>query len=172
MPVTFPCPCGNTLRVNDDLAGRRVRCPTCQAAVAVPAAEPPPAFEVVDGPVNPPPPAARAKARPVAPPEFEAADDTPRPKRRPPEDDRDDADDRPRRNRPRRRAARGDDSRDAGGRVGGRQVLAIVAGVVMVLLGLANFLLARDQYKFGGLIFAIGGGLSIYRGLTDRGGDE
>lgn len=29
MPIEFGCPCGKTLRVRDDLAGERVKCPVC-----------------------------------------------------------------------------------------------------------------------------------------------
>lgn len=45
MPVDFACDCGRMLRVEDDLAGKAVRCPICRKivnAVAVPTeAEPP-----------------------------------------------------------------------------------------------------------------------------------
>jgi hypothetical protein len=38
MPVQFVCEhCGKTLRVRDDLAGRRIKCPKCQGVVRVPA---------------------------------------------------------------------------------------------------------------------------------------
>src|SRR5688572_16405911 len=45
MPITFPCPCGKRLKVPDTLAGKKVKCPECQAPVQVPAimATPPPA---------------------------------------------------------------------------------------------------------------------------------
>lgn len=36
MPISFACTCGKMLRVNDELAGRRVRCPSCQSEVQVP----------------------------------------------------------------------------------------------------------------------------------------
>src|SRR5689334_16327231 len=38
-PLKFPCPrCGRRMGVGPELAGRRVRCPHCREAVAVPAA--------------------------------------------------------------------------------------------------------------------------------------
>ena len=43
MPITFNCPCGKALRVADEHAGRRVKCPACQAVGTVPAPEPEPA---------------------------------------------------------------------------------------------------------------------------------
>lgn len=187
MPITFACSCGKTLRAQDEYAGRRVRCPACQGAATVPAAADRPAFEVVDDPADPPPPP-RARAEPVAGPESEPAA-APRPKRR---DERDGGDDRPRRrrredegddrgdrddrydDRPRRRkkpqTARADEDRDAGGRFGTRQVLAVAGGTLLILIGLVNFLLVQNQYKFGGLALAIGGGMTIYRAVNDRGG--
>jgi hypothetical protein len=38
MPITFSCPCGKTLKVKDDLAGERIKCPACGEVQAVPAA--------------------------------------------------------------------------------------------------------------------------------------
>lgn len=38
MPITFSCSCGKNLRVGDEHAGKRVKCPSCGKAVAVPAA--------------------------------------------------------------------------------------------------------------------------------------
>jgi hypothetical protein len=37
MPIQVACPqCGKTLRVGDHIAGKRIRCPVCQATTAVP----------------------------------------------------------------------------------------------------------------------------------------
>ncbi len=72
MPITFDCECGKTLRVPDEHAGRRVRCPACSAVSTVPAAEP--QFEVVENSSEPlvaPPP----KGRPVAKPAPAKTDD-------------------------------------------------------------------------------------------------
>ena len=46
MPITLNCPCGKTLRVADEHAGKRVKCPVCNAVIAPPAPEP--SFEVVE----------------------------------------------------------------------------------------------------------------------------
>jgi hypothetical protein len=35
MPITLQCSCGTQFKVLDDLAGKKVRCPGCQQAVAV-----------------------------------------------------------------------------------------------------------------------------------------
>ncbi len=36
MPIEVQCPCGKTLNVGDDIAGRRVKCPVCGEILAVP----------------------------------------------------------------------------------------------------------------------------------------
>jgi len=65
MPITFSCPCGKILRVADEHAGKRVKCPACQAISTVPApeAEPEPIFEIVE---PAPKPVARPAGRAVA----------------------------------------------------------------------------------------------------------
>ena len=56
MPITFTCTCGKTLRVPDANAGKRAKCPACNAVVAIPAPqpepepEPEPVFEIVEKP--------------------------------------------------------------------------------------------------------------------------
>jgi|GEM_PF-6036276 len=47
MPIRLACACGKQLQVPDTAAGRKVRCPACQAVVIVPVSTPS-AFEVVD----------------------------------------------------------------------------------------------------------------------------
>jgi len=49
--ITFKCPCGKALKVKDDAAGKRVRCPACSEVIEVPA------------PSAAAPPSAAAKAR-------------------------------------------------------------------------------------------------------------
>src|SRR5437016_990909 len=41
MAIPVACACGKQLKVKDELAGKKIRCPACQAAVTVPAAAPP-----------------------------------------------------------------------------------------------------------------------------------
>ena len=41
MAISVACACGKQLKVKDELAGKKIRCPACQAAVVVPAAAPP-----------------------------------------------------------------------------------------------------------------------------------
>lgn len=46
MPFTISCECGKSLQVREDLVGRKVRCPSCQAVLTVPA---PDAIETAPG---------------------------------------------------------------------------------------------------------------------------
>lgn len=122
MPITFACACGKTLKVADEHAGKRVKCPACQAVASVPAAAGGD-FEIIDDE----PPKARpviAKARPVvavpAKPtkastdDFDIVDDDeddrPRKKRSSRHDD-DEEDNRPRSKRNSRREDDEDDDR-------------------------------------------------------------
>src|SRR5688572_16201380 len=50
MSLRVTCKHGHTLKVRDELAGRSVRCPKCQAPVLVPAAEPVSAAEDLTAP--------------------------------------------------------------------------------------------------------------------------
>lgn len=115
MPITFDCPCGKSLRANDENAGRRVKCPACGAVVIVP--KPPveeeePQFEVVeDEPEDLPRPRKQSKSRDdddePAPKKKKAIrdddDDEPPPKKKKPVRDDDDDDEPPRRKKKKRR---------------------------------------------------------------------
>jgi hypothetical protein len=75
MAVIVSCQCGKKLRVKEELAGKRVRCPGCAAVVMVPAADEPVEVEKERArPAAPPQRAARAPARP----EPEEDDEAPR----------------------------------------------------------------------------------------------
>ena len=53
MPITFPCEkCGKPLRVPDDAAGKRTRCPACGEVSTAPADDEP-VFEIVEKPAAP-----------------------------------------------------------------------------------------------------------------------
>jgi len=77
MPIDLSCSCGRVLVLRDELAGKTIRCPQCQAELTVPAAPPPPA----------PKPAldvlpAAAAADPLAVRAEEPPTSVPRPRRR------------------------------------------------------------------------------------------
>lgn len=95
MPISVTCECGKSMRVKDEWAGRRARCPGCQSALTVPDLSKPRRKnieaddeEIVDAiPVHEDTGSSRmTKAKPPT-------------KRRPDYDDEDDKDDRPRRRR-------------------------------------------------------------------------
>jgi hypothetical protein len=48
MPISMSCDCGRSLRVKDEFAGRKVKCPQCGAVLAVPAPEPSSENEALD----------------------------------------------------------------------------------------------------------------------------
>jgi hypothetical protein len=101
MPISFTCVCGRALRVKDDMAGRKARCPVCGQVLTVPVPQPraaeDEALEIlfVDDSVQaqPPPPPAAAVPRatpiprpPQTPPLALPPRQTPfgeRPKKRP-----------------------------------------------------------------------------------------
>ena len=150
MPITFNCPCGKALRVADENAGKRVKCPACQAVGSVPAAAP--QFEVVEDEPPPKPAAPPAKAKPVAKvvvdedddederpkkkPKVVVDDDEPRAKKKPEfrkgarrrDDDDDDDDDED--ERPKRKKKKGDP--DAG-----KKILYLIGGLVLAVAGIA-----------------------------------
>src|SRR5437762_140097 len=83
MPIVLTCDCGRRLRIKDELAGRKVRCPQCSGIllVAMPAAAPDPVEDSLPEPEAEPHPAekhrqsgqhetprsARPERRPVLP---------------------------------------------------------------------------------------------------------
>jgi hypothetical protein len=75
VPILVACECGKTLRVKDELEGKRIRCPDCQSTLTVPAP---------DVAIAPKPKSAAPKTKPVLNIEEE---DEERPKKRKPPDD-------------------------------------------------------------------------------------
>lgn len=159
MPISFACPeCDHAIKAPDELAGRRVKCPSCKAAVSVPAraaakrATPPPAEDEESRPA-PSKQAARREPprRPAPPPDADDPDD--RPRRKPPRDDEDDADDGPRRKpvrddeeaRPRRKAKSGNKGLVIGLCISGG--VLVVGGVVLAIILLSG---GSDSKKGGG----------------------
>ncbi|HEY1190155.1 MAG TPA: hypothetical protein VGE74_21090 [Gemmata sp.] len=79
MPITLGCPsCGKRFRARDESAGKRVKCPYCQAAVPVPTAEESAAAGAPTAPLPPPPPA--FEPDPLPPPRPGPSRQLPRPK--------------------------------------------------------------------------------------------
>ena len=177
MPITLNCPCGKTLRVADEHAGKRVKCPICHAVIEPP--EPEPVFEVVDEPATRPvaaPPAAKPRADDEDEDEggsyaMEAAEkmpDRPEPvfRSRADEDDEDDK-------QPRRRSGAYEGA-SAGKRVayisGG--VLAIIGGIVLAVIGNNGEGRGATKLLIFGILLAIGGLVSLIQGITGNISEE
>jgi hypothetical protein len=114
MPVAVSCTCGKSFHVKDELAGKKIKCPGCQAVVEVPAAG--------VAPAAPTPAAAPARAELVE-------DDSPAAVQLPSQAaivEDDDLADRPRRGKKGKKAAQG----------GSKTMLFVGLGVGAVLLGL------------------------------------
>jgi hypothetical protein len=75
MPIRFACSCGKQLQARDEYAGRRIKCPNCEAVLSIP-----------DGAAAPAPPAATPKppAKPPALPPLPKSAVTPKPPPVPP----------------------------------------------------------------------------------------
>ncbi len=108
MPIELSCDCGRALRLKDNLAGKKIRCPDCQSVLSVPAQSDDshdPGFEVLpdnEGHEDSSPRRSRRSAIRTEPPEVLPArrrdeEDEPPPPRR-----RDDDDEPPRPRRPKR----------------------------------------------------------------------
>ena len=177
MPITLNCACGKILRIPDQHAGKRVKCPACNGILAT--APPQPAFEVVEDE-----PRKLTTARPVAQPARPRADDDddeesysvpkaertssarkPTPTLRKPEDEP-----RPRKKKKRRI------SRRAGARAGaetGRRIGYIAGGAFGLVLGILCLMWgnsgegrgATRLMIFGGII-AIAGLIGLVQGIT------
>lgn len=164
MPITFPCSCGKTLRVKDDLVGRWVRCPACKETANVPEAglQPKPAFEVVeDEPA--PPPRKRVKAE-TAPLQLDDEEPPPRPRSRP-----DQEYDGPRKARKRQRA-RPKEEEPQGNFALERGILnsGVPGGLLAMTIAAVWFIVAiQNDYIFWypPILFVIGL-IAFFRGLT------
>jgi hypothetical protein len=183
MPITLSCPCGKTLRVADEHAGKRVKCPVCTAVLTAPKAEPEPQFEVIEEqPAN-----ALVAPKPVVKPKAVEEDDederggyglkpaektapipTPEPEfRRRAEADEDD--DRPRKKKKKKQRR---EAREAGEEAGQRVAYTLGGGFGALLgSGLAIWGSSNDgrhgtKMLVFGIIIGLCGLVSLIQGLT------
>jgi hypothetical protein len=175
MPLTFACPCGQQLEVDDQYAGMPVSCPTCNGVTNAPARR-----RAVAIAVAPPPRPTGSKG---ADPGFEVVEDRPRKQRARLADDDEDED------RPRRRRRDEDDDEDErprrkrlnrsqekpkgrslegrvfnGGMMGG--ALAMLIAVVWFVVGL----LAGWVFFYPPILFVIGL-VGFIKGMVARNDD-
>ena len=171
MPLTLNCACGKLLRVADEHAGRRIKCPACNAIIAPPAPEP--QVDVVeDEPKRAP------TAKPVARPSHD-------------EDEDDNGGygmnpavntaDKPRKKPRSRRRAHADVYEDdypparrrSGGSSGispaaGRRMVYAVCGIVLTVLGIGAVYGGTARGSVFGVCVAMGGLIMIGRVLTNN----
>lgn len=194
MPINFNCSCGEKLEVDDELAGRQVRCPYCEAVVSVPAANAPTSTKrakrvepedtdddrgAFAGSLNPLDHRNRSSRR------RRDDDEDDRPSRRPRDEDDDDDDRSSRRrrdgddeDRPSRRRREPDDEYDDDYRPRRRRRSEppryrlfnnqTIGGTITVVISLAVFVgaLFVDMFWWGMLIIAAIGFFAIIRGLA------
>lgn len=187
MPITFACGCGRQLQVGDEYAGKKARCPECNAVLDVPFADAPPPL-----PTPAKPPIARA-ARKVEPEvsaddhggtaesldpfekrsrrknDEEVEEDRPRNRRR--DRDAEDEEDRPRR----RRRRYEDDEEDIRRGPPPHKLwnTRVTGGLVSIAIGIVLFGvgLALDRICFWPIIVLVIGVISLITGLV-TGRDE
>ncbi len=185
MAISFRCECNRTLKVADQHAGKRVRCPGCNGTPTVPqlAAVADTGFDVVDDEDDaPPPPKRAAVAKAVAKPAkvaedsgFEVVDDDDDlPKKKPKKSAKydhgdDDEDDTPRRKTKRK----GKKALAKAKPNGAKRMLYIVGGALALIIGcgIAYYAWNSDMLRPGRLIglgvtiafFGVGG---MYNGAT------
>lgn len=181
MPITLNCSCGKTLRVADEHAGKRVKCPACNAVIAP--APPEPAFEVVEDA-----PRQLAAIKTVAKPRNDEDDDdgnsygmtksektseppkkTPNFRKRADSDDDDHPSPRPKKRRSARQAG-AQAGADAGKRIG-----YMVGGAALLLIGGVVAYFAWENGTRGlifGIILAISGLVTLGQGITGNIDDD
>jgi hypothetical protein len=183
MPFTLNCTCGKTLRIADEHAGKRIKCPACNGILSSAAPQPAmPAFEVVEDE-----PRQLTQARPVAKPRAVDDDDddgygvrkaersADPPKAKPTFRKRgdDDDDDEPRPRKKKRKARKSRNTGFLGGKDAGRRIGYILGGGFALVLGVALAVWGNDGEGRGstrllifGVLVAIGGLISVVQGVT------
>lgn len=192
MPITFNCPCGKALRIADENAGKRVKCPACQAVGTAPAAAP--KFELVEDD-EPPARPAPAKPKSVAKAAVEEdagftveddEDEKPKSKKKPVpvkssrRDEDDEDDDRPKKKKKPRRDDEDEDERPRRRKSAdpdtGKKIAHVVGGLIVLLVGVViAFLWHQNGPHTGrrphsgyilGACLAVAGVIAAIKGIT------
>jgi hypothetical protein len=178
MPITLNCTCGKTLRVADEHAGRRVKCPACNAVIAPPA--PQPEFEVIEDAPRQQLAASKPAARPrvdddedeggsygMAAAEKAAEPPKPKPNFRKSADPDDEENDHPVRRKRRKRSAAqagADEGKRGAYMIGG--IFMIVAGIGLTIWGNSGTGRAATKLMIFGICLGVCGLVSLVRGIT------
>src|SRR4051812_35658919 len=160
MSIEFSCDCGKQLRVKDALAGKRIKCPACEAALTVPVAE-----EDIEEVVPVPEKRALTPRGKPRREEAEEEEERPRGRRRRDEDEEpeEEEEERPRKKKRRRERSDSGNSMAFGSIALG--LLLIVGSVVIFIVGLMNGVL-----WYGAAFVLLAGVGAIARGVA--GGSE
>ena len=182
MPITLSCPCGKTLRVGDEHAGKRVKCPACTAVLTAPkpeadreVVEEAPARPLVAQPAAKPMPKEEEDERGsygMQPAEKTAPVPRPKPefrKRATDDEDDEDTDDEPRRaaaglSRASARRSAEKSAQRGVYTVGG--ALATVVGVGFAVWGNNGEGRGATKLLVAGVIIALFGIVSLIQGIT------
>jgi hypothetical protein len=169
MPIAFQCSCGQSCSVADEQAGKRVRCPACNAiqTVPLPQAPPPPdappQSDLEEIPVVRPVQNVREGKGEWAPMSFEDAPDERRSRRRRDDDDYDDRDRRySSKSRSIKRESKAGSNASAGRTIVGG-FIAIVVAIVWFVVGLAF-----DRIFFYPPILLILGIIAVVKGMLGK----
>lgn len=190
MPIPLSCACGRSMRVKDELAGRRVKCPECGEVLAVPKPEPSPEDEALDVLLSDDPgEEARPRQKNYQPDPEEMVQGVPRPSPRPApligdeaersrreERRREEEREEQRRRERRREEARREEGRREKPRVTfgegwfGSMNAGVIGGVLMILIAVVWFVagLAAGVLFFYPPILAVIGIAAIIKGIASR----
>ena len=159
MPILVKCECGRSLRVKDEAAGRRIKCPDCEAVLRVPKPEEPDVVE--DAEAEEPPPSRKPGPPPV--PKKSAVAPAQRKSRF--EDEDEDEDDKPKPRKPKKKK-KGPVAEESGTSPL-RTILGGVASMVIagVWFGLG---LASDRIYIWPPIMFVLGFLALCRGIWEH----
>jgi hypothetical protein len=185
MPITLNCSCGKILRIADQHAGKRVKCPACNGILT--STPPQPAFEVVeDEPKQVTSDRLLSRRHEVNDDDDESysvrrAERTanrsePQPTFRKRGDEEDDDEPRPSKNKKKRRSSRtsSHDGPSVGKRIG--YVISgtgsIVIGALIAYFGGSGEGRSATRSLIFGIALAIGGVIVLFKGLTGNISDD
>ncbi len=173
MPITFSCPCGKQLKVGDQFAGKRAKCPVCTTVVNVPEAAPVSDYEFVE---EEEPVPALPSTRPAPPPPKRVAAVSEAPKKKLSREEREEEEERENRRQAKKDKARAKrkreraeerEERSGGGGGGGSAAATAIGGLILMVVAGVLFVLGlmNDRIHFGTIILFVCGVISLGKGM-------
>jgi hypothetical protein len=164
MAIALSCDCGRSLRLKDELAGRKIRCPSCNASLTVPTPETNTEEEALDillgdapAQKTPPRPAPIESGVQAEKPSRPVRIEPPRPAPAPPKKPKESSKPRP------ARRERESEGRRFGIAINGEIILGglmLLGALALCLVGLANY-----YFYFGGISLFVWGIVHIVHGF-------